>query len=65
MKKRIISAIVMIIILVPLLIIGNLPFMILSLILGEMIIYELLKLKPKLDLKPKIATFILTGLLIN
>ncbi len=64
MKKRIISAIVMIIILVPLLIIGRLPFMILSLILGCMIIYELLKLKPKLDIRPKIATFILTGLLI-
>ena len=64
MKKRIISAVVMIIILVPLLIIGKLPFAVLALILGLGSVYELLKLKPKLPMLTKIITFILTGILI-
>lgn len=64
MKKRIISAIIMIVILVPLVIIGKLPFAILALILGLMSVYELLKLKPKMSIVPKIITYILTAILI-
>ena len=64
MKKRIISAIVMIIILVPLLIIGNLPFAILGLLLGVASVFELLKLKKNLPIPVRIITFILTGILI-
>ena len=64
MKKRIISAIVMIIILVPLLIIGNLPFAILGLLLGVASVFELLKLKKNLPNIVKVIAFILVGLLI-
>ena len=65
MKKRIISAIVMLIVLVPLLIIGKLPFMILCLLLGLLSLYELLKLNKNLPNIVKLIAFILVGLLIS
>ena len=65
MKKRIISAIVMLLILVPLLLIGKLPFMILSLLLGLGSLYELLKLKKNIPNIVKVIAFILVGLLIG
>ena len=66
MKKRIISAIIMAIIFIPLLIIGNLPFTICISILSMASIYELLKLKPNLPLIIKIFTydFVLTSQII-
>ena len=65
MKKRIISAIVMLIVLVPLLIIGKLPFMILCLLLGLLSLYELLKLNKNLPNIVKLIAFILVGTLIE
>ena len=64
MKKRIISAIIMSLIFIPLLLIGNLPFVIFVTILGIGAVYELLKLKPNLPLIIKILTYIETILLI-
>lgn len=64
MKKRIISAIIMSLIFIPLLLIGNLPFVIFVTILGMGAVYELLKLKPNLPLIIKILTYIETILLI-
>ena len=65
MKKRIISAIVMLIIFIPLLIIGKTPFAIFILTLGMIALYELLKLKPKLPLIVKILTFLYTAIIIS
>ena len=45
MKKRIISAIIMILIFVPLLVIGELPFAIFMGILGTLGLYELLSVR--------------------
>lgn len=64
MKKRIISAIIMSLIFIPLLLIGNLPFVIFVTILGIGAVYELLKLKPNLPLIIKILTYIETIFLI-
>lgn len=52
MKKRVISAVIMILLLVPILIIGGYPFIILASLLG------LLSLKELLDLEKKIPTFL-------
>lgn len=64
MKKRIISAIIMAIIFIPLLIIGNLPFTICISILSMASIYELLKLKPNLPLIIKIFTYLETLIIV-
>ena len=64
MKKRIISAIIMSLIFIPLLLIGNLPFVIFITILGIGAMYELLKLKPNLPLIIKILIYIETIILI-
>jgi len=64
MKQRIISAIVMLIIFIPILITGGLPFYILSFLLGLISLYELLKLNKKIPIIVKILTYIFTGLLI-
>lgn len=64
MKKRIISAIIMSLIFIPLLLIGNLPFVIFVTILGIGAVYELLKLKPNLPFIIKILTYIETIFLI-
>jgi len=64
MKERIISAIVMLIIFIPILIIGKLPFAITCLILALMAIYELLNFKKNLPILVKSITYILTGILV-
>lgn len=64
MKERIISAIIMAIIFIPLLIIGNLPFTICISILSMFAIYELLKLKPKLPLIIKLFTYLETLIIV-
>lgn len=64
MKKRIISAIIMSLIFIPLLLIGNLPFVIFVTILGIGAVYELIKLKPNLPFIIKILTYIETIFLI-
>ena len=64
MKKRIISAIIMAIIFIPLLIIGNLPFTVCISILSMASIYELLKLKPNLPLIIKIFTYLETLIIV-
>ena len=64
MRKRIISAIIMSLIFIPLLLIGNLPFVIFVTILGIGAVYELLKLKPNLPFIIKILTYIETIFLI-
>ena len=63
MKKRVISAIVIIAIFLPFLIIGELPFAIFMSVLSVMGLYELLKVreeKKKFPLSLKIIAFILT-----
>ena len=64
MKKRIISAIVMILIVVPLLILGGLYLRIGTVILGACSIYELLKVKNNMPLFIKIISIISVMLLI-
>jgi len=64
MKERIISAIFMLIIFIPLLILGSWPFYIMSLILGTIVTYELLHLNKKIPLFVKIITYILVSLII-
>ena len=64
MKERIVSAIIMLIIFVPILIIGSYPFYIFMLILSLMATYELLKLKPKLPNLIKIITYLFVGYLV-
>ena len=64
MKKRIISAVVMLAIFIPLLIIGGLPFRILGTIVSVMGAYELLKIREKKKPFPlvlKIITYLLTA----
>ena len=64
MKKRIISAIVMILIVVPLLILGGLYLKIGTVILGACSMYELLKVKNNMPLFIKIISIISVMLLI-
>lgn len=64
MKKRIISAIVMILIVVPLLILGGLYLRIGTVILGACSMYELLKVKNNMPLFIKIISIISVMLLI-
>lgn len=64
MKERVISAIVMLIIFVPLLLIGSWPFYIFITVLGMIAIYELLRLKKNLPLVIKIITYLLTAFII-
>ena len=64
MKKRIISAIIMLIIVVPILILGNIPFMVFTVLIGEMALYELLRLRKRLPLIVKIISYILTAIFI-
>lgn len=66
MKKRIISAIVLLAIFVPLLIIGGLPFRILGALVSLLAIYELLNIREnrkKFPLFLKIITYIITVIL--
>ena len=64
MKERVISAIIMILISVPFLIIGNIPFLIFVTILGNMALYELLKLQKKIPIDIKIITHFLNTIII-
>ena len=64
MKERVISAIVMLIIFIPLLLIGSWPFYIFITVLGMIAIYELLRLKKNLPLVIKIITYLLTAFII-
>ncbi|MGN0973706.1 MAG: phosphatidate cytidylyltransferase [Bacilli bacterium] len=66
MKKRIISAIVLLLIFIPLLIIGGLPFRILGALVSLLAIYELLNIREnrkKFPLFLKIITYIITVIL--
>lgn len=65
MKQRFISAIFMLLIFIPLLIIGGIPFYIFSFLLGIISIYELLKLNNKLPPIVKILSYLLTILFIG
>lgn len=58
MKQRIISAIVLILIFVPLLIIGKEPFMLLMILLSLLSLYELLKVREKRKKFPVIMKYI-------
>ena len=64
MKERIISAIIMALIVIPFLIIGNIPFSIFILLLGEMILYEFFKFRKKMPLVIKILSYIFLGFVI-
>ena len=64
MKKRIISGIVMAFITIPFLILGNLPFKIFTLILGEVALYEFLQFRKKIPLVIKIISYLLVSLII-
>lgn len=64
MKQRMISAIIMLFIFIPLLIIGSWPFYFLILTLGIFSLYELLKLKPKIPIVLKLMTYLFTLLLL-
>ena len=68
MKTRIISAIVMCLIIIPVLIIGGLPFKILAIILAAMSMYEVMKArekKSKIPLFIRILSYILIGLFVG
>ena len=64
MKKRLISAIVMIFVSIPLIILGNLPFNILILVLGELCLYEILQFRKRLSIGLKVLAHLFTGVLI-
>ena len=64
MKKRVISAIIMILITIPFIIIGNIQFAIFCLLIGEMGLYEFLKFRTKLPTIIKIISFIFLGIII-
>lgn len=67
MKTRIISALVMLIVALPILILGGLPFKILLMILGGISLYELINIREKekpFPLTLKIISFILLEILI-
>ena len=64
MKKRIISAIIMILITFPIILIGNIPFIIFNLILGEITLHEFLKLQKKIPLIISIFSHIMIGIII-
>lgn len=68
MKTRIISAIVMCLIIIPVLIIGGLPFKILAIILAAMSMYEVMKArekKSKIPLFIRILSYILIGVFVG
>ena len=64
MKKRLISAIIMIIIAIPLLILGGIPFSLFILILGEACLFEFLKFRRKLPLFVKIISHLMLAITI-
>lgn len=67
MKKRIISAIVMCIIVIPVLLIGGLPFKIFTMIIGVASLYELLHLRKKskeIPLPIRLISYILLAVFI-
>lgn len=67
MKTRIISAIVMCLIIIPILIIGGLPFKILTIVLAMMSMYELIKarnVKSKIPLIIRLLSYILLAVFV-
>ncbi len=64
MKQRIISALVMLIIFIPLVIIGKIPYAILMLLLGMIALHELLKLRKDLPILVIVVAHLFTALLI-
>ncbi len=64
MKQRIISAIIMAIILVPIILYGGIIFKILAVLLGLASVYELMRLKPNLPVIVKILTYLETIFII-
>ena len=47
MKTRIISAIIMALIVIPILVVGGLPFKIMAMVLGIMSMYEMINIRKK------------------
>ena len=64
MKERFISAIIMVLITVPFIILGNIPFACFILLLGEMILFEFLKFRKKIPIIIKIISHIFLGVFI-
>lgn len=64
MKQRIISAIIMLLIFIPIIIMGGWPFYFLILLIGMISLHELLKFKPKIPIVLKLVTYILTTFIL-
>ena len=64
MKRRIISAIIMILITLPFIILGGIPFYCFTLVISQGAMYELLKFRKKLPIYIKILAHIMTGLVV-
>ncbi|MBQ8891671.1 MAG: phosphatidate cytidylyltransferase [Bacilli bacterium] len=64
MKERFISAIIMLLITVPFVLVGNIYFAIFLLIIGEMALYEFLKFRKNIPFLIKIFSYIMLGVTI-
>jgi len=64
MKERFLSAVCMLIIIVPIIILGSWPFYIFTLIIGIIATYELLNLNKKLPKVVKVITYLFISLII-
>ena len=64
MKTRIISAIVMIALFVPLLIIGEIPYLVMTTIFAVMGMWELMRLEEKLPIVMKIVSYLVCVFLV-
>ena len=65
MKERVISAIIALLITVPLILLGGVYFQILVVILGLIGLYELLKLKKNIPVMMKYISYVLFIMLLN
>ena len=65
MKERVISAIIALLITVPLILLGGVYFQILVVILGLIGLYELLKLKKNIPVMMKYISYVLFIMLIS
>ena len=64
MKERVISAIVMVLITVPFILLGNIFFSLFALVIGEMALYEFLQFRKKEPITIKVISYILIGIII-
>lgn len=65
MKQRTISAIILILVVTPFIIIGKIPFQIFASVVGVLATFELLQFRKKLPIYHKIITYIFVLILIN